>query len=333
MRPGGFAGPDSITDLGIVRWRMPFSYKDILGGFMNSLIRGSRLAVFALCGTALVACDSIKDVREDPTFAVPTEKVALSGTITGLGVSTTRPVELTMAITKDHPYRREDDPNSDGIRTVVLSVRGVDTLDFGALDVGATYAISVTKQPFGRTCSAVAKASGTVVAEYDSSNRLKPIEGIEIQCVRDATPLYHVTVDFAAIAANLPAGFKLTLTTEEGAETVTPAAGTSSATFAMPVFYPNANPPAFAYRVIATYELGGTVNSCAMTNGSGELGAGSGDVTNVTVTGCLFTITATASYSAPPGGAAGAIAAGGQLGLKDKSGTIVSTAPLAAGAA
>jgi hypothetical protein len=300
---------------------------------MNSLIRGSRLAVFALCGTALVACDSIKDVRENPTFAIPTEKVALSGTITGLGVGTTRPVELTMAITNDHPFRREDDPDNDGVRTAVFSVRGVDTLDFGALDVGATYAITVSKQPFGRVCTPVAKASGTVAASFDAAGNLKPIEGIQIECVRDSTALYHVTANFAALGATLPAGFALTMTTEEGAETVTPTAGSTSATFALPVFYPDANPPAFAYRVTATYVGNGTVNSCAVTNGSGELGTGSGDVTNVTVTGCSFAITATASYAAPPGGAAAPIAAGGELGLKNLSGTVVSTAPLAAGAA
>ncbi len=300
---------------------------------MNSLIRSSRLAVFALCGTALVACDSIKDVRENPTFAIPTEKVALSGSITGLGVGTTRPVELTMAITKDHPYRREDDPDNDGVRTAVFSARGVETLDFGALDVGATYAISVSKQPFGRICTPVAKASGTVVAEFDVAGNLKPIEGIEIECVRDSTPLYHVVANFAAIAASLPTGFALTLTTEEGAQTVTPGSRRFQRYLRPAVFYPAANPPAFAYMVTATYQGNGTVNSCAVTNGSGELGTGSGDVTNVTVTGCSFAITATASYSAPPGGTPAAIGAGGVLGLKNMSGTVVSTAPLAAGAA
>jgi hypothetical protein len=301
---------------------------------MNLQIRGLRLAVFALCGTALVACNSVEDVRESPAFPIPTEKVALSGTITGLGVSTTRPVELTMAITKDHPYLKTDDPDGDGVRTVVLSVRGVKALDFGALDVGATYRITVTKQPFGRVCTPVAMASGTVAAEYDSLGKLKPIAGIEIQCNRDATALFHVTANFPALAGNLPAGFKLTLKTEEGQQEVIPAASATSVTFSdFPVLYPGANPPAFAYQVTATNTVNGTVNSCSITNGSGELGTGSGDVTNVTVTGCLFSVAATASYSAPPGGAAGTIATGGVLGLRNKLGNIVNTAPLTSGAA
>lgn len=298
---------------------------------MNSQFRGSRLAAFALCGAALAACDSVKDVRKDPTFPIPNGKVALSGTITGLGVGTTRPVELTMVVTKDHPYRREDDPDGDGSRTVVISARGVDTVDFGALDVGATYAISVTKQPFGRTCTPAGNASGTVAAELDNSGQLKPITGIQIECNRDATPLFHVTASFAAIAASRPPDFRLTLTTEEGTETVTPAAGATSVTFDMPVFYPGANPPAFAYQVTATYEVDDVVNSCAVTNGRGELGTGAGDVTNVAVSRCLFTITATASYSTPPGGTSAAVGTGGMLGLRDSSGN-TTTVQLVAGA-
>src|SRR5690606_26592300 len=67
-------------------------------------------------------------------------------------------------------------------------------------------------------------------------------------------------------------------------------AGETSVTFELPIFYPDANPPPFAYAVRATATDAGDIVNCAVTNGSGELGSGAGDVADVTVTSCNFTI-------------------------------------------
>lgn len=295
---------------------------------MNSTIGASRLVAVALCGAAVVACDSVKDVRESPTYAVPPEKVSITGRITGDGVGTTRPVGLKIEVRGDKLYAVDnDDETDDGqridiingeeVRTNFFSLRGVTVVNFGAADIGASYVVSVTSQPFGRVCSVV-NGSGTVTAA---------VSNIEVECVRDATPLYHVNANLApGLAAAPPPGFKLRLTTEEGVQEVTPEAGATTVAFTMPVIYPGANPPLFAYRVTATYEENGMTNNCAVTNGSGELGTGSGDVNDVTVTSCGFAIAAVTSYSLPPGAPPGpppALGAGLELSLKDTSGAIV----------
>lgn len=302
---------------------------------MNSIIRNSsRLAVFALCGTAMVACDSVKDVRSSPTYTVPAEKVSLSGTITGVGVGTNRPVGLTIVVKNDSLYGRPtevganttlttDPATGKQVRTTVYSLRGVRALNFGSIDVGANYTISVTTQPFGRTCVVAKSGSGTVTAE---------VTDIEIRCDRDSTPLYRVTANIApALAAAPPTGFKLTLTTEEGTQDISPAANQTSVTFDnLPIFYPAANPPPFAYAVTATYPgANGTVNKCSVTNGSGELGTGGANVTNVTVNSCAFTVSAVATYSTPAGGTAQTMPTNGlKLGLKSTDGAIVLETPV-----
>lgn len=301
---------------------------------MNSMISIYRLAALALCGVAVAACDSIKDVRESPTYAIPKTKASLSGQITGVGVGTTRPMEVKIVVTGDQPYENdEDDESDDGTvidgnsRTTYYSLRGVNALNFGSVDVGASYTITVTRQPFGRTCTPTNKASGTVTG---------PITDIQIECVRDSTPLYSVIASIdPALAAAPPQGFSVSLTTEEGVEVIQPAPGQTSITFDLPVFYPAANPPPFAYTVRATTTEGGTTNNCLVTNGSGSLGSGSGDITDVTVNSCGFTVAAVASYSAPPDAPPGpppAVGANGiTLGLKNRLGAIVAeTAPITA---
>src|SRR5690606_24937379 len=80
-------------------------------------------------------------------------------------------------------------------------------------------------------------------------------------------------------------------------------------------------------RATAT-DAGKTIN-CAVTNGSAELGTlevADGNVTNVTITSCQFTIGAVVSYSTPPGAPPGpppALGTGLTLGVKASDGTIV----------
>lgn len=297
---------------------------------MKTIINHPGLVVLALGGLALAGCDSVKDVRERPTYELPPEKVALTGRITGVGVGTTRPLGLKIVVTDDRMYAVDnDDETDDGtrvdiidgkeVRTTFYSVRGVSTVSFGATDIGAKYEISITSQPFGRVCQVANKGSGTVTG---------PISDIEIRCDRDSTDLYHVTAAIdAAIAAAPPPGFKVALTTEEGTEEITPEAGQTSVTFTQPVFYPGGtNPPPFAYKVTASYETNGVVNQCAVENASGELIDGNADIIDVVVTSCTFGISAVVSYSQPAGaaGPAPALGDGLVLGVKDLTGAIVS---------
>lgn len=271
---------------------------------MKSTISSTKIVAALLCGTGLVACDSIKSVSEEPTYAVPREKVVLNGTVTGVGA--TRPVKLQITVTG----------NGENSGTRELSIRDTEVLRFGGVDVGAGYEVTILESPFGRDCTI---ANGTGVATA-------PVNNITVTCVRDATPLYTVTASIApALANSPPEGFAVTLQTEEGVETVYPEVGQTSVTFENPVLYPGGNPPAFTYQVTATNTRGGTLNNCAVTNGSGALASEPpANITNVSVTGCLFTIAATVDYSAPPGGAPAAMGANGvQLGLRNVAEEIV----------
>lgn len=279
---------------------------------MNFKYSSTKLLAASLCGVALAGCNAIETVDESPVIPTPAQTYVINGDVTGL--SATRPVELKVVLTN----------NGLNNGTKIVSVRGTNALRFGAVNSGAGYAITINKSPAGRTCTI---ANGTGVATAD-------IDNVTVTCVRDTTPLYTLTAAIASgVATAPPAGFKLTLTTEEGTETITPTAGQTSVTFALPVFYPGGtNPPSFNYTVTATNTVGGTTNSCAVTNGTGSLtiAPASPNITNVTVSACAFTISAAATYSAPPGGAASAMGANGlQLGLRNqRTGVIVAQAPL-----
>jgi hypothetical protein len=281
---------------------------------MNLMNNSTKLMAAVLCGVALAGCNAVETYDDSPVIPTPSSTVVINGDVSGL--SATRPIELTIVTTN----------NGLNSGSRVVSFRGTNVLRFGAVNVGASYAISITKTPEGRTCT-IANGSGTAMAD---------VENVTVTCVRSNLPLYTVTAAIApAISAAPPAGFAVTLTTEEGTETIRPTAGQTSVTFTLPVFYPS-NPPAFNYTVTATNTAGGTTNTCAVTNPTGGLalpptpGAVGANITNVTVSGCLFTITAAANYSAPPGVAASAMGAGGlQLGLRNQlTGAIVAQAPL-----
>jgi hypothetical protein len=275
----------------------------------------TKLLGAALCGVALAGCNAIETTDGSPVIPTPTQTVVINGDVSGL--SKTRPVELKVVLTN----------NGINNGTKFVSVRDTNVLRFGAVNAGAGYAITVNKTPVGRTCT-IANGTGTATTD---------VENVKVTCVRDTTQLYTLTTSIASgLSATPPAGFKVTLTTEEGSETITPTAGQATVTFALPVFYPGgSNPPSFNYTVTATNTVGGTTNSCAVTNGTGSLVAApaapaSPNVTNVNVSACTYTISAAATYSTPTGGTASAMGTGGlQLGLKSQlTGAIVAQAPL-----
>lgn len=285
-----------------------------LGDEMNlSLNSRTRLLVAALCTAAIAGCDSVTTADESASIPGPATTVVIGGTVSGLGA--TRPVELSITTTNNGV--------NDGTRTV--SVRGTNVLRLGSVAIGANYTVAITRTPFGRTCT-LTNGSGTVTAE---------VNNITVACVRDSTPLYTLTANIASgLSAAPPAGFAVTLTTEEGSETITPTTGQTSVTFTLPVFFPPSDsPPTFNYTVTATNTVGGTTNNCQVTNATGALpavGVTPGNITNVTVASCLYTVSAAVQYSTPPGGTASAMGAGGvQLGLRNQfTGAIVAHAPL-----
>lgn len=288
----------------------------------------TKLLAAVMCGAALAGCNAIESVDDSAVIPTPPNTVVINGQISGL--SATRPIELTMALTN----------NGVNNTSRVYSVRGTNVLRFGAVNVGANYAITITKTPFNRTCT-IENGSGTATGAE--------INNVTVTCVPNSTPTYTLTATIAAgLVAAPPAGFKVTLTTEEGSETITPTAGQTSVTFTLPIIYPGANPPAFDYRVTATNTVGGTTNNCVVSAGTGSLGSGSGNITGVQVTGCLFTFSAAATYSTTPAcasnpasttnqgctpaivaGTASPMGTGGlQLGLKKVSTGVIVDAPL-----
>lgn len=282
---------------------------------MNLLISHKRLALAVACSAALAGCDSITTQNDSPSIPRPTGTVVMAGTVTGL--SATRPVVLAVTTTNNGI--------NDG--TQEFSVRGTEVLRLGSVAVGANYNVSIVREPEGRDCT-IANGSGTAAGD---------ISNITVTCVRDSTPLYTLTAAIApALSAAPPEGFAVTLTTEEGSETIYPEPGQSSVTFELPIFYPAATaPPPFSYTVTATNTVGGISNRCQVTGGTGSLVATPevtpADITTgITVTSCLYTISAVAQYLPPPGGVASPMGEGGlQLGLRNQiTDTIVAEAPL-----
>lgn len=272
---------------------------------MNLLIGHKKWMAAVACSAAMAAgCDSITTGDESPSIPRPASTVVLGGSVTGLGQ--TRPVVLSMVTTNNGI--------NDG--TQEFSVRGTEVLRFGSVAQGASYNISITRAPEGRTCT-IANGSGTATTN---------VNNVTVTCERDSTPLYTLTADIApALAAAPPEGFAVTLATEEGSETIHPAAGQDSVTFSLPIFYPSpTSPPPFAYTVTATNTVGGSTNKCLVNGGTGSLVDNDATTpanitTGVTVASCLYTVSAVAQYSAPPGGAASAMGAGGlQLGLRNQ---------------
>ena len=257
---------------------------------MNSIHSLSRVAALALCGAALVACDSIKDVATENYTDLPPPNVLLGGTVTGLGNS---PLVL----------------QNNGAANRSFSMTNQVTM--GAVPLGSSYNVTVFTQPEGRTCD-VANGSGTATG---------PVSNIQVTCVvNDGIATYNVsgTVSGGAVGTD---GLQVTLTTLDGAETIDIGAGTTSFAFAMPVF------DLSDYTVSATYPgAGGVTSNCSVANGTGAIvGA---DVTNANVNSCEFTIGGTVGFHFfnPPG----PLGAGGvTLALHDAVGVELETVNVA----
>jgi hypothetical protein len=262
---------------------------------MNSTNSSMKLLAAFLCGAALVGCNAVETTDPTPVFPNPATTVVINGEVSGL--STTRPVVLRIVTTTPANTGTSTPGNVTTSRT--LSFRGTNVLRFGAVPTGSTYAITVDTQPYARSCTV---ANGTGTANADVAN-------VSVTCVQTNIPRFTLTANIAtALAAAPPEGFAVTLTTEEGSETITPIAGQTAITFSLPIFYPGGNPPSFDYRVTATNTVGGTTNNCAVTQGFVQLGTGTGNITGSaapTVTGCLFTVSAAVSYSPTPACATG----------------------------
>lgn len=261
---------------------------------MISINRGSSLAVVALAGIGMAGCDSIKDVRSDPATSVPEQMAVLDGTVSGLGSK--RPVRLDAGITRE------------GYESIRYFFGNLDMeatpFSYGSIPVGTAYNFSIAQNPLGKVCT-VQNGTGTV-----GGTGPKPA----VTCVDDlTTPRFTISGTAAPSFASLPEA-AVTLTTEEGVERIELNGATTFA-FATKAFNaPVTNPtdPAasqFLWNVIATYEQDGRIYNCRVLNGAGASPAA--DITNVNVDACTFPVTGTVQYSAPGGGAAQPIGAGG----------------------
>ena len=264
------------------------------GDFMISISRGSSLAAVALAGIGIAGCDSIKDVRSTPATTVPEQMAVLEGTITGLGSK--RPVRLNAGITLE------------GYEPVQYFFGNLDIpatpFSYGSMPVGTSYNFSITQNPFGKVCT-VQNGSGSV-----GGTGPKP----SVTCVDDlAVPRYTISGTTAPSFAILP-NAAVTLTTEQGVERIQ-LNGATAFTFTTKAFSaPISNPsdPAasqFLWNVIATYQQDGRTYNCRVLNGAGA--NPTANVSNVNVSACQFAVTGTVQYSAPGGGAAQPIGAGG----------------------
>ncbi len=253
---------------------------------MNLMNNRTKLLAAIACAGALAGCNAVETFDEPPVIANPLTKVLLEGTVSGL--SSARPVELSVLTT-----------NNGIAATQVVPTRGSTLLRLGSADQGAAYQVTVFKNPYGRTCT-VTNGSGTANAD---------VNNITVTCVRDNAPQYTLTVGIASqLSSAPPAGFRVTLTTEEGTETIVPATGQTAVTFALPLLYPpSTTRPGFTYTVTATNTVGGTTNSCAVNASTATLqqpttpaNVVGTPTTGIRVTGCAYTVSASVQYSSTP---------------------------------
>src|SRR6185369_4369536 len=94
---------------------------------------------------------------------------------------------------------------------------------------------------------------------------------ITVTCAQDATPRYCLGGTITQAVHDTP-GAMLVLTTEEGTRKVAAATmpvGTQSCWFPNSIFDSLTSAPVFLYTVTANFvDANGTVNNCAVTNGS-----------------------------------------------------------------
>lgn len=280
---------------------------------MNSLFSCSKLAAMAACGSLLMACNSVKDVRDDPFAALPEVQSVLAGSIMGLGSA--RAVALSYDGAENcaapNPVNPAEFLPTD-CKFFGLAGAEESHFSFGSLDTGTAYTITVKDQPYGKICT-VANASGTVGAAAAA-----PV----VNCADDpAVPRHDLTVNISAAMQALP-NLTLKLQTEEDILSMD-ATGQTSVVFPGVLFDSGSNLPLFAYQLTATTDTtaGGqtTTNYCTFVqsasfseggrniNATGSAFAPPTDATivptgpvTVTTNTCEFTVTVAVNYNGSP---------------------------------
>jgi len=269
----------------------------------------------ALCAAALLlsGCNAVEDVREPPSTPVPLQKEVVKGTIQGLGYR--RPLVL-----EDTGEARCTDPANTTAAKINCRQsffgnfdESVSHFSFGSLPVGTPYNITIRTQPFGKICSFTSAAQGQIAAGADID--------IGINCVTDTTVARYCVGGTIDPAIRAIPGLKLTLNTEDGLTTLSDDASASadgplppsaqSCWFPNSVFNSGSSLPIFRWYVTATYPgADGVVNNCRVLGGAANTGsndqgdntnAASGDVTNLSIPACTFTIGGTLGYSQQAG--------------------------------
>lgn len=260
---------------------------------MNSIINGSRLMAVVLCGFVAVGCDSIKDVRSEPSTALPAEPVLLGGTINGLGTKRAMYLDSGVEVTG---HQKERAFFGSLLTTTI-------PFSYGTVPEGTPYNFTVRQQPYGKICT-IENPSGTAGAGGP-----EPV----VHCVEDdSVTRFTVSGTVNPAVASLPEATVI-LTTEDGIERI-PLDGATTfqftqRVFTQPTIVGAAAVPAFVWTVTATYTNGGREVNCRVLPNTGtNPGA---NITNVQVQACSFPIEANVMYSAPPGGTDQPMGAGG----------------------
>jgi len=279
---------------------------------MNSTISISRLVAAGLCAALLWACDSIKDVREQPSTAIPPQQAVLEGKVVGLG--TARPVGLSYNGTQNCLAPDPANPSAQlptHCKFYGTAGQAETGFTFGSLDVGTPYQITVEIQPFGKVCT-VANASGTV-----GGGTTPPVVTCEND---DAVSRHNLTVNIAPALQTL-SNLKITLATEDQVNSQD-ATGLASVVFPDALLNSQTNLPAFAFKVTATTDVTvdgmTTSNYCTFTPNAASFTLGGENKTtpaaadtpeatvvptgpvSVTVNACSFAPSATVQYNGTP---------------------------------
>lgn len=277
------------------------------GAGMNPMTKCSGL----LCAAGLLllaACDSVKDVRSEPSTALPKQLVVLEGTVYGLGIR------------RSITVRNGSGPNAaslvvQGFPGEPIGSRGRESrFSFGAYNDGTAYDIQVPEglAPYGKICQ-VNNGSGTLVYDPDDPFKGAP-RNIEIVCGNDpAVQRHDIRVEVPAEFRNAP-GARVTLMTEEGvyeADPKDPSDGDENYVWFRDalIVVPSAGVLPFQNIITASTEEGSTpglklVNRCAVQNHTFpsplDLGA---DREDVVVGACSFTVGGSTVGTTETGGA------------------------------
>lgn len=284
---------------------------------MKSTISSARFLAGATCVLAMTACDSIKDVPEEPV-TLPPPAVVLEGTVTNM--SSLRSITL---------MNNGDSENARsfiaGAPTIVNGGPVTVPFSFGSIAAGTPYDITIKTQPFGKTC-VVANGSGTLTAGVATN--------ITITCTNTATR-HNLTVNLPANASlfqGLP-GAKVKLTTEEEIIERTVAPTDTSVIFPGVLINATGQSSEARWTVTASTLEGNVVNKCAVANPTGTNAAANvstpivGTTVAATTPACKFAVSGRIGYSLPAGDpyTPGTTIDGLSLQLKDAAGNVVET--------